>query len=47
LKGVKSVGDLADFKYCRWAEAIVNISKFEELKTGKERKIDAALKKLG
>jgi predicted flap endonuclease-1-like 5' DNA nuclease len=27
--GVKTVGDLAQFKYCRWAEAIVVASKFE------------------
>mmetsp|Transcript_119659 Transcript_119659/g.178766 ORF Transcript_119659/g.178766 Transcript_119659/m.178766 type:complete len:193 (-) Transcript_119659:223-801(-) len=44
--GVKSIGDLADFKYCRWAEAIVNISAYEELKTAKQRKIEAALRKL-
>eukprot|EP00526_Cylindrotheca_closterium_P022866 CAMPEP_0113643018 /NCGR_PEP_ID=MMETSP0017_2-20120614/22606_1 /TAXON_ID=2856 /ORGANISM="Cylindrotheca closterium" /LENGTH=175 /DNA_ID=CAMNT_0000554485 /DNA_START=86 /DNA_END=613 /DNA_ORIENTATION=- /assembly_acc=CAM_ASM_000147 len=28
--GVKNVGDLANFKYCRWAEAIVTAAKFEE-----------------
>eukprot|EP00934_Nitzschia_sp_Nitz4_P008869 Nitzschia sp. Nitz4//scaffold211_size37880//3548//4105//NITZ4_007698-RA/size37880-processed-gene-0.0-mRNA-1//1//CDS//3329541955//8859//frame0 len=44
--GVKSIGDLAEFKYCRWAEAIVAASAFEETKTAKERKLDAALKKL-
>ena len=27
--GVKTVADLADFKYCRWAEAIVVAAKFE------------------
>jgi hypothetical protein len=27
--GVKTVGDLAQFKHCRWAEAIVVASKFE------------------
>jgi nucleotidyltransferase/DNA polymerase involved in DNA repair len=44
--GVKSIGDLAEFKYCRWAEAIVVASKYEESKTSKERKLDAALRKL-
>ena len=44
--GVKSIGELADFKYCRWAEAIVHASEFEESKTAKERKVEAALKKL-
>lgn len=44
--GVKTVSDLADFKYCRWAEAIVHAADFEEMKTVKERKLDAALKKL-
>lgn len=44
--GCKTIGDLADFKYCKWAEAIVNISNYEELKTAKQRKLDAQLKKL-
>jgi nucleotidyltransferase/DNA polymerase involved in DNA repair len=44
--GVKSIGDLAEFKYCRWAEAIVHAAEFEETKTMKERKLEAALKKL-
>jgi hypothetical protein len=44
--GVKSIGDLAEFKYCRWAEAIVHAAEFEECKTMKERKLEAALKKL-
>lgn len=44
--GVKSIGDLAEFKYCRWAEAIVDASKYEEQKTASERKLDKALKKL-
>jgi nucleotidyltransferase/DNA polymerase involved in DNA repair len=44
--GVKSIGDLAEFKYCRWAEAIVLASKYEENMTSKERKLDSALKKL-
>jgi nucleotidyltransferase/DNA polymerase involved in DNA repair len=44
--GVKSIGDLADFKYCRRAEAIVNIAAYEEVKTAKQRKLEAALRKL-
>lgn len=27
--GVKTVGDLAEFKYCKWAEAFVTAAKFE------------------
>jgi predicted flap endonuclease-1-like 5' DNA nuclease len=30
--GVKTVADLAEFKYCKWAEAIVVAAKFEERK---------------
>jgi len=44
--GVKTIGNLADFKYCRWAESIVTIAAYEEVKTVKERKLDAALKNL-
>eukprot|EP00565_Helicotheca_tamesis_P004416 CAMPEP_0185723436 /NCGR_PEP_ID=MMETSP1171-20130828/286_1 /TAXON_ID=374046 /ORGANISM="Helicotheca tamensis, Strain CCMP826" /LENGTH=191 /DNA_ID=CAMNT_0028391139 /DNA_START=58 /DNA_END=633 /DNA_ORIENTATION=- len=43
---VKTIGDLAELKYCRWAEAIVTASKFENTKTAKERKVEAQLKKL-
>jgi len=28
--GVNTVVDLAEFKYCRWAEAIIVAAKFEE-----------------
>ena len=28
--GVVSIGDLANLKYCHWAESIVNLSKYEE-----------------
>jgi predicted flap endonuclease-1-like 5' DNA nuclease len=45
--GVKTVKELSEFKYCRWAEAIVQAAALEEMKTAKERKVDAALKKLG
>jgi predicted flap endonuclease-1-like 5' DNA nuclease len=44
---VKTVGDLADFKYCRWAEAIVELAKHEEGHTNAERKIERELKRLG
>jgi len=44
--GVKTVGDLAGFKYCRWAESIVALAAYEEVKTAKERKEAAALKRL-
>jgi len=30
--GVKTIRDLAEFKYCKWAEAVVVASKFEEKK---------------
>mmetsp|Transcript_15376 Transcript_15376/g.33612 ORF Transcript_15376/g.33612 Transcript_15376/m.33612 type:complete len:185 (-) Transcript_15376:131-685(-) len=42
----KTIGDLADLKYCKWAEAIVELAKVEELKTKHERKVESALKKL-
>ena len=29
LLGVKTIADLAEFKYCRWSEAIVAAAKFE------------------
>jgi nucleotidyltransferase/DNA polymerase involved in DNA repair len=44
--GVKTVGDLAEFKYCRWAEAIVELAKHEEGHTEAERKVDRELKRL-
>lgn len=44
--GVKSIGDLADFKYCKWASAIVELSKYEETKTAHERNLERELKKL-
>ena len=43
---VKTVKDLAEFKYCRYAEAIVEGSKYEEDKTKDERKVASAMKKL-
>ena len=45
--GCKTIADLANFKYCRWAEAICVAAKYENTLTAKERKVEAALKKLG
>ena len=44
--GVKTVRDLAGFKYCKWAEALVELSAYEELKTSEERKVKRELHKL-
>lgn len=44
--GVKSVGDLADWKYAHWAEAIVELSKYEFTKTETERKVEREMKQL-
>jgi predicted RecB family nuclease len=44
--GVKTVGDLAEFKYCRWAEAIVELANYEESLGEIERRKARELKKL-
>jgi hypothetical protein len=44
--GVETVRDLGTFKYCRLAEAIVEATKYEEILTEKERKVERELKKL-
>ena len=44
--GVKTVQDLGQLKYCRWAEAIVEVAKFEHAKTAAERHQERELKKL-
>jgi predicted flap endonuclease-1-like 5' DNA nuclease len=44
--GCKTIGDLGDLKYCRWAEALVVAAKYENNMTAKERKLHAQLKKL-
>jgi len=44
--GVKTVEDLASFKYCRWAEAIVVASKHGNEGTEAERKVERMEKKL-
>lgn len=43
---VQTVGDLALFKYCRWAEAILVSSEQEDVGTDAERKAERAAKKL-
>ena len=43
---VKTVADLAKFKYCQRAEAIVDIAKYESKKSATERKTEKMLKKL-
>jgi len=43
---VKTIKDLAEFKYCRIAEAIVQGSKFEETMDVAQRKAQAAAKRL-
>ena len=44
--GVKTIGDLAEFKYAAWAEALTILAPYEETKTKEERKVESALKKL-
>lgn len=45
--GVKTIGDLGNLKYCRWAEAIVLLGeKYEHTKTEAERKKERELKRL-
>jgi hypothetical protein len=44
--GIKCVGDLANCKYFRWAQAICAIAEYEEVHTASERKASRAAKKL-
>jgi len=44
--GVKSVGELAEWKYAEWAAAIVELAKYEFTKTEAERKVERQMKKL-
>lgn len=44
--GVQTVGELAEFKYAKWASAIVEMSKHENTLTETERKIDREMHKL-
>ena len=41
-----TVGDLATFKYCRYAEAIVQAAQYEDVGTDAERKAERAAAKL-
>ena len=43
---VHTVGDLATFKYCRYAEAIVQAAQYEDVGTDAERKAERAAAKL-
>lgn len=43
---VKTVEDLATFKFCVWAEAIVTMSGFEHKLNAAERKVERMAKKL-
>ena len=43
---VHTVGDLAAFKYCRYAEAIVQAAQYEDVGTDAERKAERAAAKL-
>lgn len=43
---VKTVSDLAAFKHCMWAEAIVTLAEFEHKKSAAERKQEKMLKRL-
>jgi len=43
---VHTVGDLATFKYCRYAEAIVQAAQYEDVGTDSERKAERAAAKL-
>lgn len=44
--GVKTVRDLANLKYCRWAEGVVTAAKYENTLTENERKQERALNRL-
>lgn len=43
---IKTVGDLGDWKYCQWAEAIVALEGYEHKKSAAERKEERMLNKL-
>ena len=44
--GVKTINDLANFKYAKNAEAIIELAKYEELKTKEERRLEKEMNKL-
>jgi len=44
--GVKTIRDLARFRFCKRAEAIVDLADYEEVKVKKQRQVENAVKKL-
>lgn len=44
--GVKTVGELAEWKYAKWAEAFLELSNYEFTKTETERKVEREMKQL-
>jgi hypothetical protein len=44
--GASTVAELGTFKYCLWAEAIVELADHEHTKTGPERTQETLLKRL-
>ena len=44
--GVKTVADLAEWKYCKWAESITTLAKYEHSKSAAERKQERLLSRL-
>ena len=45
--GIETIGDFARFKYAAIAEAIVNLSPYEETKSSEERKLEKLRRTLG
>jgi hypothetical protein len=43
---IHTIADLADWKFAKRAEAIVEASKFEHTKTSQERKMEREMQKL-
>lgn len=44
--GANTVGELGTFKYCLWAEALVELAEHEHTKTSAERTQETLLKRL-
>jgi predicted RecB family nuclease len=44
--GIKTISDLASSKYFKWAEAIVEVAKYEEQLTAKQRRVAREQEKL-
>lgn len=43
---IDTVSKLANWKYIKWSQAIVELAKYEEMKSDEERKTERALNKL-